>query len=245
MLDWLKDHWEFLVGALIGLPGVFALWYQRRPNTLDYRILLNTPLLTRHNSILNVPLTINYLNNPMEKPHLLRVRVINTGKHAVRADDYASPITIAVEGADVYDISMPDMSPPGVVDLLNDADRSVAPPIPHPLNVFVIRPKLLNPGDWFEVQDLCEGKPTKVTVSSRYTNLSRPMAVVNERRQMMFTRTVVPLQVLLVVLGVVLLLAGADSFPTFVVFFAAAYALLFVWPVYARLFSRRKKPQEN
>jgi hypothetical protein len=40
--DWVTEHWEFVVGTLIGVIGIvvaiLTVWWQRSPKTLDYEV---------------------------------------------------------------------------------------------------------------------------------------------------------------------------------------------------------------
>src|SRR5687767_7440604 len=100
--QWLVDHWEFTVGTALGILGIVvgiavALW-QRQPKTLDYEVRNRLPLLSPHaqaaSQRLAAPLTLMYGNEAIENPYLLTVRIKNTGKRAISADDYAEAIFI-------------------------------------------------------------------------------------------------------------------------------------------------------
>lgn len=172
---WIEDNWQFLVAVAIALPSIVALWFQRRKNTLDYRVTLVAPILSPQSSTMSVPLEITYNGQQVSDPFLVRIRVENTGKHAVRADDYVKPITVRLRRTfRVYDTFISRESTRGIVDLEHDKVPIGKSP-EYPPHGVALKPKLMNPRDWFEVQITCEGEPRSIDVSSRYANQSRPM----------------------------------------------------------------------
>jgi hypothetical protein len=58
MFDWLGSNWQFVVGTMLGVAGILVgVWFAKSPSTLDYRVLLIAPLLSRHAS--KVPITVS------------------------------------------------------------------------------------------------------------------------------------------------------------------------------------------
>lgn len=176
MLEWLRENWQFIVGTAIGLPGLIALYFTRRPNTLDYEVTWAGDLLSPQASNLDEPLTVTYQGTAIENPYVLRVRVRNTGKHAVRKADYELPITFEVEGAKVYNLFVSKQSAGGLVH-----NHEFFTATETGLNRPMVLPRLLNQGEWFEVQMICDGRPKIFEVKARYANQSRPMDDLIER----------------------------------------------------------------
>jgi hypothetical protein len=170
MFDWLGSNWQFVVGTMLGVAGILVgVWFAKSPSTLDYRVLLIAPLLSRHAS--KVPITVSHEGNELEEPYIVQLRVTNTGKRAVRADDYEEPITVRLKG--------PDLVAPFVA---GSNVENLVPPNPQDVSfeknevAFAYRPALMNARDWFEIQMLCDGRPEGVRVTARYADQSRPVA---------------------------------------------------------------------
>jgi hypothetical protein len=172
--SWLSDHWEFVVGTAVAILGIvvgiaIALW-QRQPKTLDYEVVNKLPILSPNANLAwetpSAPLVVLYGDQKIKDPFLLTVRVRNTGKRAIEAGDYADPITVTCTGSRPFDGFINQVFPQEL--RVADDPRSLA-------QLAALRPPLLNPGDWFELQFLTDGDPAEITVRSRFKDQARSM----------------------------------------------------------------------
>ena len=148
---------------------MIALW-QREPKTLDYEIVNNVAILTSHANLLREKLKVTYEREPLDDPHIVTIRIVNTGKRAVVKGDYDQPIEIDYENRGPFDGSVIAAKPPGIFapeSIYDEFDANKLGPS--------LRPDLLNPGDEFVVQLLSEGEPGEVMVSCRFADQTRPM----------------------------------------------------------------------
>ena len=176
------------LGLSVGLLGVVItllvyLW-QRRPKRLDYRVVNNLAVLTEHATPMRRKLKMDYEGVQMSDPHIVTIRIQNTGKVAVVADDYVQPIRMRYENvrASPLDGSIAAESTPGICESLFDTDGEEESFEP------VMVPELMNPGDWFEAQFVSDGDPGEIHVSCRFKDQSRPMKdmrITDEMRRQM------------------------------------------------------------
>jgi hypothetical protein len=181
---WWSDHWEFAVGAFIGVPGLFALWFQRRPKTLDFRVVTSVAIVSQHAAQLREKLHVSYGNRKLDEPWVTVVRIVNTGKQAVRRDDFVDPVEIRFEEAQPLDAFISNESSPGLLRAdevweLDEDEKSINNMTPF----LAQRPRLMNGGDWYELQIISEGMPGHITARARFADQSRPMR--NELRKEM------------------------------------------------------------
>ena len=177
-MDWVGDNVEVVVGAVIGLIGVgaaigIALW-QHKPKRLDYRVRTNVPILSQHASELGSRIVVAHYGNELKEPRLVTVRIMNTGKQAIVAEDYVQGITIEYEANPPFEAFIARESGPGIcTDVWSGTGGMHGDPID-------VRPMLMNQGDWFDVQLLSDGPSGDVSVSARFKDQARPMRVITE-----------------------------------------------------------------
>lgn len=189
---WFQQHQDPIYGlgglilAVIGI-GLAVLFYfrPRSKHTLDYEVVASLALLAPRASAYSSSIAVMWGNEQLSDPHALTVRIRNTGMSAVRAGDYEKPIVIKVGSAQIYEVFISGASEPApyTTDDVNtegeEAGKGVIP----------MRPKLLNPGDWFEVTAIVDGEP-KPMATARFAGQSREMRDLREygfyrRRSMM------------------------------------------------------------
>jgi hypothetical protein len=172
---WLTDHWDSALGIAVGVLGVAVgilvpIW-QRKPKTLDYEVRTKLPLLSPHaksaSPRLSLPLQLHYGDELIKDPFLLALRIENTGKVAIVESDYVAPILVICEDQVPFDGFVSD-SCPGGLDLATLQDSPDT-------SLLRLKPKLLNAGDWFELQLLCDGDPGRVVVTARFSDQTRPV----------------------------------------------------------------------
>ena len=181
-MDWIGDNFGTMVGAVIGLLGVVAaLWiafWQSKPKRLDYEIRNNVPILSSHASALRGRMSVLFEGKHVDEPRLVTVRIKNTGKQAVTVDDYVDMIRVKFEKNPPFDGFIADESIPGIcTDVFDDLIAKVP----------AMRPPLLNPGDWFDVQLISDGPPGEIEVTSRFKEQSRPMRRIVEDQNDQYT----------------------------------------------------------
>lgn len=166
------DHWDFLVGTVIGIAGVWVALAQRNPKTLDYSVLSNVPILRDRTERINSELEINYRDTQLKDPRLVIVRIANTGRRAVEQNDYVEPITVQYEHNPPLGFTEAEGSSPNIVGddigLVTASDSAFVSRVE-------VRPKLLNPRDWFDLQLLSDGDPGKIGVHARFSDQRRAM----------------------------------------------------------------------
>jgi hypothetical protein len=182
MIEWWTDNWQWATGTALGVLGIvsaviIAFW-QRRTKQLDYQIVTNLPILARGAASLRGKLTVDYDGLAVGRPHLVRLRIINSGKSAITSDSYETPIKISYERSSLLDAFISQTSSLGVSASIIGGEYEEDEPV-----VVLLRPGLLNPREWIEIQTIGDGPPGGISVDSRFADQSRPM-----RRQDPFKR---------------------------------------------------------
>jgi hypothetical protein len=196
MLDLLSKYTaELIIGAVFFILGAVVQWWLgRRRNTLDWELKIDEalvhPTVRRYTPGLSV--TIDDLD--LEQPRIVLLRIVNSGKDKVRADDYTRPITIEVPGAGIADAIVTAVSDPDVYELrsIRHDNVSTADPLADIMNRPVsLAPQLLNEGDWIELQLLVAGVEGTPKVSARFAGQTRKMKNVRSEYRFEGRRAVV------------------------------------------------------
>lgn len=168
--EWMKDNLELVVAVSLGLGAIIVSllihFWERKPKRLDYLVMYNAPLLPKRASGVR-DLKVIYEESELKAPHLVTVRVKNTGKEPIKGDEYHQDITVKYStGGPPLDASVPKESSPDLVGpptyAFDDLEVSVCP-------------GLLNAKDWFDLQILSDRDPGEITVSSRFVGQTRKM----------------------------------------------------------------------
>jgi hypothetical protein len=181
MWQWVGEHWEFIFGVLgvIGVVVSTIAWVQQRqPKQLDYEIRSDIRLMNPRARDLQLRVT-NMNGLGFEDPRIMTLRIRNTGKKAVSEEDFigGQPIIIVSEEppTPTVEAQLTDRSPglpDDIAEVTVDLDQEMDSP---DFGIIRIEPKLLNSGEWFDVQILFENSPGDVSVTARFADQRRPM----------------------------------------------------------------------
>lgn len=172
--QWFDDRMEFIIGvalAVLGIAvGIAVAWWQHKPKSLDYIITSKGMLMSEEAQGLKGKLTVTCGDEVINNPWIVTIRIINTGKVAVAKQDYdiGDPIRVEFSKTPPTDGHITASSPPDIFKL----DETVGEIGPQGA---VLTPKLLNAGDWFEVQLLSDGDPGDIAVDCRIADQRRAM----------------------------------------------------------------------
>jgi hypothetical protein len=168
--NWMAENIELVVTVALSVGAIVAtfvvFWWQRKPKHLDYWIMFDAPILSKRASSVS-DLKVIMDDQELKAPHIVTVRVINSGKEPVKAEDYRDDITVTYsDGSPSLDASIPKESSPGIAGppALHVGDRAVS-----------VQPSLLNAKEWFDLQLICDGKPGDIKVAARFVGQTRPM----------------------------------------------------------------------
>lgn len=139
------NAWTAL-GLGIGTLGViltvaFAI-FSRRPKRLSYTSQI-TPIRIPH----DIGLTVQYKDTALTAPHVVTVRIANTGKVEIRSEDFAGPL----------EINLPETTRVITAGVIGSAERVNPEVAQQREDQVVLFPLLINPGEWFDLQLLTDG----------------------------------------------------------------------------------------
>jgi len=139
--------WQF-IGAVLTLLALFVAirgnLLQQRSKRLAYKVEEVLPIIPAQN--LPVRLKVMYDEKVLVEPHIVILRIFNTGQLPILPEDYKQPLVISFgESARIIVIGFP------LPKLLKDIVLKQISP-----NEIEIAPSLLNPGDMFNISVLIE-----------------------------------------------------------------------------------------
>jgi hypothetical protein len=186
MWSWITTNWQFWVGTATGLVvAVATILYQRQPKQLDCEIRTDHQMLSPYTKDLAAKPDVLYEGVILKEPQILLMRFRNTGKRCIAAADFndGEPITIRYDENPPFDVKVVrasrGVSIDGLADIELDTDES------EDDGDVRITPRLLNPGEWFDVQLLSDQPHGLVLATARFADQKRPMRRINlsSRRQ--------------------------------------------------------------
>ena len=165
----MTDNLVFWSGVLLGVAGIatglVTYWLARKPKYIDYEVKASQRILAaKESDRLDSKLRVVWTDEAdadevLSAPEVHTIRIKNTGKSAVASEDFVDPLTITMpQDIRALEASVIAVSHHTVLELVTvPVGREEANPI-------VLKPRLLNPGDWLEVR-LVTDKPTDPEVS--------------------------------------------------------------------------------
>lgn len=180
---WWAQHGEAvlttIIGSVITLVVALAVYWRQKPiKRLASWIVVDVPLLT----LSNLDVRVYSGDDLLQKPRVLVFRIQNTGREAIKADDFEGAIRIAMTARKVVNattVNASDQLVPKV--MLNQGTLDEDKP-----DVWTVEidPLLLNPGEWFEVRCLVEGPVKSCVPNCRIAGMSGPFELLGHPPEM-------------------------------------------------------------
>lgn len=173
-----------VIGAAVSIGVAYLIYLrQKRPRTLDYTGGDLLSLAADEEVFPGVKLDVSWSPGGTEddswleplslkEAQIASYRIQNTGKRAIKADDFQEPLTVRAPEGRLIDCVVTEVSHPGVCDL-----GSVDVPCdgPRTEDTVCFTPALLNPGDWIKINVLTDGLEGDVELTCWIVDESRPM----------------------------------------------------------------------
>lgn len=216
------------VSIVVALVVGIASW---RPKHLDYAIVNDIPILWRGAHSFKQSMSVRYDDIELSDPRLVTVRIRNTGKKAIRPEDFDEPVSVSFTKnppiqARIFEGTSPKFGRAAISR--------------HGQGVHV-ESLMINPRDWFDIQILSDGPHGNITVQSRIVD-ARPMKL------KMVERLMEPLYlsepVLYALVGVAFLVGAffAEQFPNEPVrIYVVTFMALMLFYTVARFARSRQK----
>jgi hypothetical protein len=167
-------------GSVVTIMVAFLIYQiQKSPRTLDYAIRSTQDLTANASPHLRDRMSIIWRDvtsggfaagRTLKEPRIVNYHIRNTGKRAIDADDFKSPIEVKAGTGSIVDIIVTKVSHDGILDV---------GPLPSEHGTSSFTPALMNPKDWIELQVITNGCPEPPELSSWIREETRPM----EKRQ--------------------------------------------------------------
>ncbi|KAB2587295.1 hypothetical protein BS297_01040 [Rhodococcus erythropolis] len=158
----------------IGVTVTIALWNKAR-KTLDYEILSDVLLLTKHTELISGIVEVTVKGKPVASPRVISIRYQNTGNKEIMSDEFLKTITLPA-GVQVLQVTINEST--GVVpQVAVSAKEDVQPSIAA---------DCLNPGDYLDVQYLIDDVETPIVPTYRIRGATRPAKDMRKSRSRNF-----------------------------------------------------------
>jgi hypothetical protein len=146
-----------IAGLVIGVLGIavsiVTYFWTRERKRLDYEVIINAPLMGREARIFQEDLEVRFRGAPVTEPHLVIIRLVNTGNRPIAPDDQVENILI-------------DFAAPRVRLINADVIRTNIQKEKISLTIqgdaVSLMPYLFNQGDWVAFRMLVDGKGSPV-----------------------------------------------------------------------------------
>lgn len=146
-LDWLGAQWGSLVGVVGVVTGFLFYWWSRRPKKFGWQIMNQTPILSTGSG--HLPLKVVFDGQDVSSPYITQVRLGNTGKIELKADDFDGPVRISFNNSVILQVRNSGRSSEAINPALSKPASSKS---------ISFTPTLLNQGEWIEYQLIMDGE---------------------------------------------------------------------------------------
>jgi hypothetical protein len=156
------------IAAAVGLLGLAVGWLayrsQRNRTQIEYVVVFNRDLLPGR---VASQLQVAHNDKVLPSPSFALVRIVNTGDRAITPDSFNDDLCVQFAG---------------VTEIASATWTATRPPQLRPTTAIDgdcvrVKPTLINPEDMLELQVVCAGRASQISVAGRVANLKiRPRA---------------------------------------------------------------------
>jgi hypothetical protein len=176
---WWIAHDEAVITLIIGaVIGAFVNWFffrrAEKPKRLSWEVMSHNPIISA-DAQERGRLKVLYDGDPVDEPNIIVVRLGNTGKREILGTDFPEPIRLDFRGANVLTVQGVRCSNPGI------AAQCIEDPT-EPPSVVLLRPELLNSGEWLDMKFVTDGELKKPKIDVRFAGQSDQAADLRRRR---------------------------------------------------------------
>src|SRR5664280_1811127 len=200
-----------LPGVVLGTAvAVVIARRQRRPKTLDYAIMANSPIISDVSRRLGTSLKVSWGTDalPLPWPRLTVLRFKNTGRRGIRRSEILEPLSITVTGASrVVDATVTAVSAAHVHEL-GQREVTRTGEEGHFADICALEPDTFNPGDWVEVQLIVDGEHGDMKVAGTVFEADRK---ISDYQQIAISRSARKDHIVTLLFGALFLGTGAIS----------------------------------
>ena len=150
------------IAAAVGLLALVLTWFvyrsQRNRTQIEYFVAFNRDLLPDR-----VPsgVQVTHEGKVLAAPSVSVVRIVNTGDRAIPPDSFTDDLCVEFEGvSEIASATWTATRPPQLQPAIEvDGDR------------VRIKPTLINPEDMLELQAVCDGRASQISLAGRVVAL--------------------------------------------------------------------------
>jgi hypothetical protein len=167
---WLGEQFGNVVGVLALVTGFWFYWLSRKPKRFGWELISKTRIISK--SSRDLPLTVEYDGLPVESPNIVVVRVGNTGKAELRAQDFDGPVRLEFARSILMSASVSKKLDESITVDFVRADDSIS-----------FTPTLLNAGEWIEFQFVTNGDLEAPSIHARVAGQDGRVLDVDKRKR--------------------------------------------------------------
>lgn len=168
---WLGEQFGNILGILGLITGVWFFLLSRKPKRFGYQVISKTRILAHQSRAL--PLQVVYDGREVSSPNIIVLRVGNTGKAEIRAQDYDGLVEMEFRSSHILSSTVSGQSDDAITVDLGMEGR----------NAVTFSPPLLNPGEWIELQFVTDGPLEIPKIHSRVAGQSGTASDVEKNRK--------------------------------------------------------------
>jgi phosphate transport system substrate-binding protein len=176
---WWAAHGEAVITLIVGaVIGAFVNWVffrkSEKPKRLSWEVMSRNAIISA-DAEERRRLEVLYDGDPVDDPNIILVRLGNTGKREILEADFPDPIRLDFGAASVLTIQGMESSAPGINARWHRD--------PNDASIVLLKPQLLNKGEWFDMKFVTDGKLKKPKIEIRFAGQSAPAADLRRKRR--------------------------------------------------------------
>jgi hypothetical protein len=150
------------IAAIVSLVALGVAWLayrsQRNQTRIEYFVVFNRDLLP---GAVSSHLQVTHEGTVLTEPSVSVVRIVNTGDRAIAPESFTDDLCVQFEGVgEIASATWTATRPPQLQPAIEvDGDR------------VRIKPTLINPEDMLELQAVCDGRASQISLAGRVVDL--------------------------------------------------------------------------
>lgn len=165
----LKAIFSYLLPALAIIIPIVLFMIQVKHKSIAFEIVSKSAIIDS-TSLIPEEIEVFFSGKKLKNLSTVNIRIINAGSIPIKREDFEKNMNIHFgEGAEILRAKVSGSSPLNLKPTLTFNEKTA-----------IIKPLLLNPGDFFNVEAFVAGSKLKPTFDTRIVNIKEPKIVLSE-----------------------------------------------------------------